>query len=373
MNQKTIAFYLPQFHPIKENNNWWGKGFTEWTNVSQARPRFAGHNQPQIPADLGFYDLRLNEVRNEQAALAKEYGIYGFCYYHYWFNGHMLLERPFNEVLKGSEPNFPFCLCWANENWTRAWDGLDRQILIQQNYNKEDSENHIQWFIETFHDSRYIKIDGRPLLLIYRCDHIPDIEEMILSWRKAVQKAGFPDLYLVAVKNGFIEIEDEDIISTGFNAIVDFQPDRRDFPSPRSAQEWLYRFARRVLPEWLYQRIKLSISMNNVVDYRAMVNAIMQKSWPKDYRKYPCVFPSWDNSPRRKSATIIQNDNPMLYGKWLKHAITDIQSYPDSERLIFINAWNEWAEGCHLEPDQKHGHAFLEQTRDAIRTQPSKE
>lgn len=363
---KTIAFYLPQFHPIPENNEWWGEGFTEWTNVAQTRPRFEGHHQPQIPADLGFYDLRLGETREAQAELAKQHGIHGFCYYHYWFNGHMLLDRPFNEVLSSGKPDFPFCLCWANENWTRAWDGLDRQVLIKQDYTREDADNHIQWFIKVFQDQRYIKIDGKPLLLFYRLDHIPNIREMIESWRTAVREAGFPDLYLSAVKNGFVELQDESILDLGFDAIVDFQPDRRDFPAPQGFKPRLYRLARRVLPDSLYQRLKLSVSANNIINYRAMVDGILQKVWPSHYRKFPCVFPSWDNSARRKTATIIQNDEPALYGKWLRHAINDVQSYPESERIVFINAWNEWAEGCHLEPDRKHGHAFLEQTRDAV-------
>lgn len=364
---KTIAFYLPQYHPIDENNNWWGKGFTEWTNVAKTSPRFAGHHQPQIPADLGFYDLRLAETRAEQAGLASEYGIHGFCYYHYWFNGKMLLDRPFNEVLSSGEPDFPFCLCWANENWTRAWDGLDRQVLIEQNYTKKDSDEHIKWFINVFRDERYINIDGRPLLLIYRLDHIADIENMIISWRESVRASGFPDLYLCAVKNGFVDIEDSEILKLGFDAIVDFQPDRRDFPEPQGFKPWLYQLAKKILPDTIYQQIKLSVSANNIINYKAMVEGIVQKAWPSSYRKYPCIFPSWDNSARRSSATIIQNDDPALYGKWLSKAIENVQPYPASERIVFINAWNEWAEGCHLEPDRRNGHAFLEQTKLAIK------
>lgn len=366
MSIKIIAFYLPQYHPVKENNEWWGEGFTEWTNVAQAKPRFKGHHQPQIPADLGFYDLRLAETRAAQAKLAGQYGIHGFCYYHYWFNGHMLLDRPFSEVLSSGEPDFPFCLCWANENWTRAWDGLDRQILIKQDYNDKDASEHIEWFIRAFRDERYIKVNGCPLLLIYRLDHIPNLEEMILSWREAVRAAGFPDLYLCAVKNGFVEMADEQILSSGFDAIVDFQPNRRDFPAPDGVKPLIYRLARALLPDSIYQKIKLSVSANNIVSYSRMVERILNKVWPTGYRKYPCVFPSWDNSARRKSATIIQNDDPAVYGKWLKKAVEDVQAYPDAERFVFINAWNEWAEGCHLEPDRKHGHAFLNETRDAL-------
>lgn len=363
---KTIAFYLPQFHPIKENNEWWGAGFTEWTNVSAAMPRFPGHHQPQIPADLGFYDLRLAETRQAQADLATKYGIHGFCYYHYWFNGQMLLDRPFNEVLSSGEPDFPFCLCWANENWTRAWDGLERQVLIQQDYTEEDSHNHIEWFMQAFRDERYIKIDGRPLLLIYRLDNIPNVRGEMTGWRDVAKKNGFPDLYLCAVKNGFVDIADQEILELGFDAIVDFQPDRRDFPAPQGFKQWLYRWARRLLPDSIYQWLKLSVSANNLVNYRAMADGIMKKVWPVEYRKFPCVFPSWDNSARRNSATIIQNDEPAVYGNWLKRSIDNVQAYPESERIVFINAWNEWAEGCHLEPDRKNGHAFLEQTKHAI-------
>ena len=364
---KTIAFYLPQYHPIPENNEWWGDGFTEWTNVSAARPRYQGHYQPHIPADLGFYDLRLEETRLAQAELARQYGITGFCYYHYWFNGKRLLNRPFDEVLKNNSPDLPFCLCWANENWTRAWDGLDRQVLIQQNYTSEDSDQHIAWLIDAFKDDRYIKIDGRPLLLIYRLDHIPNVKDMIVSWRNAVREAGFPDMYLCAVKNGFVTIEDEAILDLGFNAIVDFQPDRRDFPPPSGFKPYLYSVTRRFLPDIVYQRIKLSISANNIVNYRDMVKGIIQKVWPTAYCKFPCVFPSWDNSARRKSATIIQNEEPALYGQWLNKAIQNVKSYPESEQIVFINAWNEWAEGCHLEPDIKYGKAFLLETLNAVK------
>jgi len=183
-----------------------------------------------------------------------------------------------------------------------------------------------------------------------------------------LREEGFPGLYLCAVKNGFVEISDENILKIGFDAIVDFQPDRRDFPAPQGPKQAFYRLARRILPGDLYQRIKLSASANNVVNYRSMVEGMIRKVWPTSYRKFPCVFPSWDNSARRKSATIIQNDDPVMYGEWLKHAIESVRSYPDSERFVFINAWNEWAEGCHLEPDRKHGHAFLEQTRDVLRS-----
>lgn len=368
MNIKTklIAFYLPQYHPIKENNKWWGTGFTEWTNVVQAHPLFKGHHQPHIPADLGFYDLRLEETRAEQAKLATEYGISGFCYYHYWFNGKLLLDYPLSKMLKSGVPNFPFCLCWANENWTRAWDGLDKQVLIAQNYTNQDDENHIFWFINVFKDTRYIKIDGKPILLIYRIDNIPNVAEMINKWKITTKSAGFSGLYIIAVKNVFINNTDEEILKLGFDAIVDFQPNRVDFPSPSGLRDLAYYSARKFLPEKLYQHLKLSVSTYHKVNYDAMIDKIMGKTWSDQYQKFPTVFPSWDNTARRKTPTIIQNDNPLKYKQWLSHGIQQVKKYKENEQFVFINAWNEWAEGCHLEPDALNKRTYLEMTKKAL-------
>src|SRR6266478_229140 len=190
MKIRPIAFYLPQYHTIPENDIWWGKGFTEWTNVVKARPQFKGHYQPHLPGELGFYDLRLEEVRQRQAALAREYGLYGFCYYHYWFNGRRILERPFKEVLASGKPDFPFCLCWANENWTRVWDGGGQDVLLQQHYSAEDDRQHIRWLANAFRDPRYIRIGGRPLFLVYRTELLPDPARTAAIWRNEVAKAG---------------------------------------------------------------------------------------------------------------------------------------------------------------------------------------
>jgi lipopolysaccharide biosynthesis protein len=363
IRHKILCFYLPQFHPIVENNEWWGPGFTDWVNVAAARPRFVGHHQPHIPADLGFYDLRLEDIRVQQAELARQYGIHGFCYYHYWFNGKRLLSTPLDEMLASKKPDFPFCLCWANENWTRAWDGLDRKILIGQNYSDFDHLEHIRWLSETvFSDNRYIRIQGKPVLLIYRFDEIPDISKVVSMWKDSVRSYGFKGLYLCAVRNGFVSLSDQQILDNGFDAIVDFQPNRSNFPSPHGLRSLTYVIARRFLPTALYQKIKLSISANNIINYGRMVEGLITRSWPTQYRKFPCVFPSWDNSARRKSATIIQNEFPDLYKRLLKDCISKVKRYPDEEQIVFINGWNEWAEGCHLEPDKKFGHAFLKAT-----------
>lgn len=366
---KLLAFYLPQYHPILENNEWWGDGFTEWTNVSAARPRYQGHYQPHIPADLGFYDLRLEETRLAQAELAARYGVDGFCYYHYWFNGKRLLGRPLDEVLESKKPNFPFCLCWANENWTRAWDGLDRQVLIRQDYTNIDSLAHLDWLARVFQDDRYIKVNGNPVLLIYRYDNIPDVKNYFATWQQLIKEHGFNKIYLCAVKTGFTSRSEEEIISLGFDCLIDFQPNRNDFPISNDYSQKLLHTLKSILPENLYQWLKLHGSAHKIVDYKAMVHNILNKEWPVEHIKYPCIFPSWDNTPRRKTPTIIYNDDAALYAQWLKSSLSRVSHYPEEERFVFINAWNEWAEGCHLEPDIKNGRAFLEATLATVKNQ----
>lgn len=338
---RLIAFYLPQYHPIPENDKWWGKGFTEWTNVTNAKPLFPGHYQPHLPADLGFYDLRLAEVREDQAEMAKKYGISGFCYYHYWFNGHRLLHRVFDEVLKTGKPDFPFCLCWANENWTRGWDGGDQSILIKQSYSERDDKEHIAWLIKAFRDPRYIKIQDRPLLLIYRVNLIPEPEKTAALWRKKVKQAGFPDLYLCSVESLFNEQTAPQGI--GFDASVEFQPTWSKL-GPKCEQ---------------YQDL-------NVFEYGEIVDRMLERSHP-DHTRFPCVTPSWDNTPRRKNAGVIfRNSTPRLYERWLRHTLAKVQNHSADERIVFINAWNEWGEGNHLEPDLRCKHAYLMANRRAL-------
>ena len=230
---RPIAIHLPQFHPFPENDEWWGKGFTEWTNVTNAKPLFPGHYQPHLPADLGFYDLRLEESRIAQAELAKEYGIYGFCYYHYWFNGKRLMNRPLDEILKSKKPDFPFMLCWANENWTRRWDGKEEEILIHQNYSEEDDLAHIRFLCETFFsDHRYIKIEGKPFISIYKPYLLPDLKKTLESWRREAMKAGFPGLVIAFMNQtgNFIDTTD-----AGFDYAIDFQPNFDIMPAQEFA------------------------------------------------------------------------------------------------------------------------------------------
>ncbi len=219
---RSLAFYLPQFHPIPENDEWWGDGFTEWTNVVPATPQFRGHHQPHVPADLGFYDLRVPEVRAAQADLALRFGVSGFCYYHYWFEGRRLLERPFDEVLRSGEPDFPFCLCWANENWTSAWDGKAREILIRQTYSPDDDLAHIRWLGVAFSDRRYIRVGGKPLLLVYRAHHLPDPLRTTERWRAEAERLGLGEIYLCSMQTG--PAARIDPATLGFDAAVQFAP-----------------------------------------------------------------------------------------------------------------------------------------------------
>jgi lipopolysaccharide biosynthesis protein/glycosyltransferase involved in cell wall biosynthesis len=340
---KAIAFFLPQYHPTPENDEWWGKGFTEWTNVTKALPQFPGHYQPHLPSELGFYDLRLPEVRKAQADLAREHGIHGFCFYHYWFSGKLLLERPLHDMLKSKEPNFPFCLCWANEPWTRAWDGASGHVLAEQHYGENDNREHIRYLSQFFHDPRYIKVDGKPLFLIYRANHMPDPKEAVEVMRDEARKIGIGEIYMCRVES--FPNEHTDPATLGFDASVEFQPDW-----PR-----------------ISKKISNPIFGNHSVhDYEATVNHMIAKKRPP-YKRFPCVTPTWDNSSRRKThATIFVNSTARIYGKWLNHAIQKCEIENPDDRIVFINAWNEWGEGCHLEPDQVHGRAYLEATRDAL-------
>jgi lipopolysaccharide biosynthesis protein len=350
---RTIAIHLPQFHPIPENDEWWGKGFTEWTNVTKARPLFKDHYQPHLPADLGFYDLRLEEARMAQAELARAYGIYGFCYYHYWFNGRRILERPVNEILKSDKPDFPFCLCWANENWTRRWDGQDHQLLLTQEYNEEDDRVHMEYLCRNvFSDSRYIRVDGKPVFIVYRTNKIPDPRKTADIWRETAIKEGIGEIYLCRMETGHFPAIPSEL---GFDAAIKFQPDIYN----RKPLQPNY------LIKFLHQKgiVKSNLCDHLIYDYRDYVADMMERQAP-NYKLYPGIMPSWDNSARVKSnAVIFKNATPELYEKWLRQIKSSFKPFSTDENFIFINAWNEWAEGNHLEPCQHWGRRYLEATK----------
>lgn len=356
-NLRAIAFYLPQFHPVPENDEWWGRGFTEWRNVTKAKPLFPGHYQPHLPADLGFYDLRLPEVREAQAELAREHGIHGFCYYHYWFNGRRILERPFDEVLESGKPDFPFCLCWANENWTRVWDGGEKNVLLGQTYSHEDDRAHIQSLLPAFADERYIRVNGKPVFLVYRTGLLPDPKKTAEIWREEARKAGFDDLYLIRVES---HGDTTAPATLGFDASVEFAP----FNGLNVPAEGKSRTGRMLTKIPL---LKPAFEQHNIYDYRRVAQS-MWKRPDSTYKRFPSVTPGWDNTARRSvNATILANPSPDVYREWLSTAVTRACArFHGDERLVFINAWNEWAEGNHLEPCTKWGHAYLEATRSVL-------
>jgi lipopolysaccharide biosynthesis protein len=342
---QLIAFYLPQFHPIAENDVWWGKGFTEWRNVVRARPLFAEHYQPHLPADLGFYDLRVPEVRREQAALARRYGIHGFCYYYYWFNGRRVLERPLDEVVASGEPDFPFCVCWANENWTRRWDGRDDDILLAQNYSPDADRRLIADLAPLFRDRRYIRVNGRPLFVVYSAGSLPDARASTARFREEAKRAGIEEPYLAFIhRPGMPPPAD-----WGFDAAVEFPPHGLELAEITDAVQ--------------FSASDLSVK---VWDYVQGAKAALARPLP-DYRLFRGVMTGWDNTPRLpRNGHVFVNAHPVNYQRWLTAVVAQTRSAPPGERLVFINAWNEWAEGCHLEPDEAFGHAYLEATRQAL-------
>jgi GT2 family glycosyltransferase len=346
---RLFAFYLPQFHPIPENDHWWGKGFTEWSNVTRALPQYAGHYQPQLPADLGFYDLRMPEVLAEQARLAQRYGIEGFCFYYYWFAGQRLLERPLEAMLASGEPDFPFLLCWANENWTRRWDGMESDVLIAQQHSDADDAAVIRDLMRYFRDRRYVRVDGRPLLLIYRVSLFPDFARTAATWRELCRAEGIGEIYLAMVESFDQAVSATSPAAFGCDAAVQFPPHgnavRREGPG----------------------RVPSAHFNGAVFDYEASLLNHLRQPLPAAPR-FSAVMPSWDNTARRMGqAAIFDGASPGAFQGWLEAAIRQTREHNSGEeRIVFINAWNEWAEGAHLEPDRVFGHGYLEAVRNAL-------
>jgi hypothetical protein len=353
---RSIAFYLPQFHPIPENDQWWGEGFTEWTNVRAAAPLFPGHAQPHLPGALGFYDLRDPDVRTAQAGLARGHGIDAFCYYHYWFGGRRLLERPFDEVLASGKPDLGFCLCWANEPWTRAWDGSRHDILIDQRYSEEDDRRHADWLIEAFRDERYVRVEGRPLFLVYRAGELPDPKRTTALWRERAARAGLPGLFLCRVES---HRERGDPTLLGFDAAVEFQPAVGDLPVLS---------ATRMAPRRLLAKARLTSAERSymTLDYATLVDRALGRPAPP-FLRFPCVTPEWDNTPRRREgAFLITGSSPELFARWVAEVARRLAQAPPEHRLLFVNGWNEWAEGCHLEPCARWGDGYLQAFASAV-------
>lgn len=370
---KPIAIYLPQFHPIPENDEWWGKGFTEWTNVTKAKPLFEGHYQPHLPTDLGFYDLRLEESRIAQETLAKQYGVHGFCYYHYWFNGKLILNEPLDRKFKNQKEDFPFMMCWANENWTRRWDGQEQEILLEQNYSEQDDIAHIRHLIPFFKDSRYIRVDNKPVFIVYKPFLFENPTETAKRWREVAAENGL-ELYLCHTV--FSYAKGWDTLVEGFDAAIDFEPFgiRHENVFSNLAkikknyhQSRIFNKIIRKVKHKFNLPVKASYLILNTLDYNFLYKNL-KPLHDFSFKLYPSIVPSWDNTSRRKNnpTLILDNATPESFENWLTKVVADFEPYSKEENFVFINAWNEWAEGNHLEPCQKWGSAYLEKLKNVI-------
>jgi len=337
----VLALYLPQFHPIAENDGWWGRGFTEWTNVTRARPLFRGHVQPRLPTDLGFYDLRVAETREAQADLARRHGVTGFCYWHYWFAGHRLLQRPFDEVLASGAPDFPFCIAWANQTWSGIWHGAPDRVLIEQTYpGGQDDLDHFSCLKRAFEDERYARIGGRPIFFVYQPGSLPDPARFVEQWQKMARDAGLGGLYLVASLG---ESEYESHVEDGFDAAVyyrlPFGTDLTTRARGRLASMGLGRGPRR------YPYPEVPVAPPSRLGGRI----------------FPSVYPNWDNTPRLgRSGFVAEGSTPERFAAHVRWAIETASTNPPDEQVMVVKSWNEWAEGNYLEPDSEYGLGRLE-------------
>jgi len=375
---RLIAFYLPQFHPTTDNDAWWGKGFTEWTNVSKAKPLFPGHYQPHLPADLGFYDLRVPESREAQAELARDAGVEGFCYWHYWFAGRRVLERPFNEVVASGKPDFPFCAAWANDSWRSHWYGAEKRTLVEQTYpGKEDNEAHFYALLPAFRDRRYIRVHDRPMFTIFRPKNLPETKAFIDQWQALAVKNGLPGIHFVAHL---------------FDDELDFP--WRDMGYGGAVVTNELKMLRRRLLQVAQERAKVS-EVNPTGSVAAAATGLVRLAghrvlqrifgWPGgvhyykdamlffksqtalDSGCYPSIVPGWDNTPRAgPKGIVLHGATPELFSIHLKDILNSVASRPAEDRLVFVKSWNEWAEGNYLEPDRKFGHGYLDAVKAAL-------
>lgn len=354
---RFIAFYLPQFHPVPENDEWWGKGFTEWVNVAKARPLFRGHKEPHIPADLGFYDLRLPEVRQAQADLAREAGIEAFCYYHYWFgNGRQLLERPFNEVVASGKPDFPFCLAWANHSWyKKLWDPSGKKadtLLAEQTYpGDEDYIAHFNALLPAFKDKRYLRVNGKLFFVIFDVVGFPDAARFVELWQQLARENGLGGFYFAATD--YDSRYREKNMAAGVDAIYNVDH--------FNIHHHLSRFGKLV---HLFERKVLH--RPTAFDYRKAMPYMINADC-RDRDVIPCIAPNWDHSPRSgTNAIILKNSTPELFGELARQAIETVKDKPEEEQIIMLKSWNEWGEGNYMEPDLEFGHGYIDALRKAI-------
>lgn len=356
---KIIAYYLPQYHPTIDNNLWWGNGFTEWTNVAKAKPLFKGHEQPKIPADLGFYDLRLPEVREAQAKLAKQAGIEGFCYYHYWFgNGKQELEFPFNEVVRLGKPDFPFCLCWANESWyAKSWnkDGLvdKKKLLIEQQYlGEDDNKKHFYSLLTAFRDHRYLKIGNKPIFVIYKPLQFKNVEQFILEWNKLAVENGLEGIYFIGYSTE-VENEYKKITELGFDAVNSCKLNRFF-----KHENYIKNTYKKICAKYL--------NIPNKTSYKTAMKFFIGEMEEMN-NVYPSLIPNWDHTPRSgHNGYLLTNSTPNLFEEHVRETIDLIKDKPKESQICFLKSWNEWGEGNYVEPDLKYGHGFMQALKNII-------
>lgn len=382
---RVIAYYLPQYHPIPENDKYWGKGFTEWTNVAKAKPLFKGHVQPRIPADLGFYDLRIPEIRQKQAELAKEAGIEGFCYWHYWFgNGKELLERPFNEVVASGEPDFPFCLGWANHSWvTKTWTSSlgqknANQVIVEQLYPGDDDHiAHFYKYLPAFCDKRYIKVDGKLLMVIWNPRNFVDFSHFKDLWNSLAKKEGLGGFHFVGITTSYTiksesshryEIKTkqkmdqvasnlyDDVLNLGFDGVNPFGDTRAQILSSSYIT-------------YYWKRLLMHYNIKTVAKYNYQ-DIIRHYYCPSDNKEniYPTIIPNFDRTPRAgwRTSNIWYNSTPNLFKQQVNMALQFIKDKTDEHKILFLKSWNEWGEGNYMEPDLEFGHGYLNALRECI-------
>lgn len=359
---RKIAFYLPQYHPVAENDAFWGKGFTEWTNVTRAKPLYKGHLQPFLPSDLGFYDLRLPETRQAQTELAKKAGIEGFCYWHYWFGGgKKVLDRVIREILASGEPDFPFCLAWANQSWTGKWHGLDSEIIFQQTYlGIDDITSFFYDILPALKDRRYLRVEGKPLFLIYRPNEVPDAYPLIRIWRHLAKKEGLDDIFFLGndPHSSQKSLLVSDLDGHAENGVIEAQY----YASLCGDYSFNERLNRKIVK--MYNSFALPKKLK-IFDYESYVRNYMAKS-SLSADLYPTIIPGWDNTPRtRDHGVVFKKESPVLFKELLIHLQTKLQCRSRDRQIIFLKSWNEWAEGNVLEPSERWGAQYLDAIRES--------
>lgn len=364
---KTIAFYLPQFHPFPENDEWWGKGFTEWVNVKKAKPLYEGHYQPRIPKDNNYYYLLDPEVMRWQISLAKEYGVYGFCFYHYWFDGHLLMEKPVEMFLEDKTMDHPFCICWANEHWTKAWVSKADNVLIAQRYGeRKEWTEHFNYLLPFLKDPRYIKNDGKPLVILYRPELIECLNDMLDCWQELAKENGLPGLDFAYQQVQFDVQKQKDDSRFAYN--IEYQPAYATYDLTKDQHAFLKAVKRNVVKALEKIGIHLTISRPQSLtlrDYDAMWQAVLDRK-PTDGKSVPGAFVDWDNTPRRQErGSVFVGACPEKFQKYMTQQIKRAKEEYHQD-MLFLFAWNEWAEGGYMEPDEKYGCGYLEALKNAL-------